>query len=165
MIGRYLRCGVAMCVAALIGCGGGGGATFTISEQNAEAVSGQGVAAVSFIEDMGALVEDYVRLVEEDESEVIDCVSGNAVVTVDDVGAQGILSTGDSVTVQFQACNIGLGIVSRAAPQLNIFAVGFPISLMMGFLLIWATLPQVMKNFGLLVNEAFDVAALMLGAG
>jgi type III secretory pathway component EscT len=29
--------------------------------------------------------------------------------------------------------NIGLGVVSRAAPQLNIFAVGFPLTMMMGF--------------------------------
>ena len=78
--------------------------------------------------------------------------------------AEGLLMT-MPVVVSLLLVNIGLGIVSRAAPQLNIFAVGFPISLMMGFLLIWATLPQVMKNFSALVDEAFDVSAAMLGAG
>ncbi len=33
--------------------------------------------------------------------------------------------------------NIAFGVMSRAAPQLNIFAVGFPFTLMCGLLLIW----------------------------
>lgn len=36
--------------------------------------------------------------------------------------------------------NVGLGVVTRAAPSLNIFAVGFPIMLMVGLLLLWVTL-------------------------
>ena len=58
--------------------------------------------------------------------------------------------------------NIGMGVVSRAAPQLNIFAIGFPITLLMGFVLIWITLPQVLGNFGNLVNETLDHSASML---
>lgn len=54
--------------------------------------------------------------------------------------------------------NIGMGVVSRAAPQLNIFAIGFPITLMMGFIVIWVTLPHVMGGFGELVNEAMTVS-------
>ena len=37
--------------------------------------------------------------------------------------------------------NIALGILTRAAPQLNIFGIGFPISLGVGLLLISQTLP------------------------
>jgi len=66
------------------------------------------------------------------------------------------------VIISLLLINIGMGVVSRAAPQLNIFAIGFPITLMMGFLLIWVTLPQVMTNFGNLVIEAFDHSATML---
>lgn len=66
------------------------------------------------------------------------------------------------VIVALLLINIGMGVVSRAAPQLNIFAIGFPITLMMGFLLIWVTLPQVMTNFGNLVTEAFTRAATVL---
>lgn len=69
------------------------------------------------------------------------------------------------VIVALLLVNIGMGVVSRAAPQLNIFAIGFPITLMMGFLLIWVTLPQVMTNFGRLVLETFDRSATVLGAG
>ena len=37
--------------------------------------------------------------------------------------------------------NVALGILTRAAPQLNIFGIGFPISLGVGFLLIGMALP------------------------
>lgn len=53
--------------------------------------------------------------------------------------------------------NIGMGVISRAAPQLNIFAIGFPISLIMGFIVMWITLPSVMNGFGNLVTEAFGI--------
>ncbi len=43
--------------------------------------------------------------------------------------------------------NIALGIATRAAPQLNIFSVGFPITLLLGLALIWLTLPQVLQGF------------------
>ncbi|SMF36563.1 flagellar biosynthetic protein FliR [Alteromonadaceae bacterium Bs31] len=33
--------------------------------------------------------------------------------------------------------NIAFGVMSRAAPQLNIFAIGFPITLMCGLFLVW----------------------------
>ncbi|HEB77381.1 MAG TPA: flagellar biosynthetic protein FliR [Methylothermaceae bacterium] len=43
--------------------------------------------------------------------------------------------------------NIALGIATRAAPQLNIFSVGFPITLLLGLVLIWSTLPMVLQRF------------------
>lgn len=68
------------------------------------------------------------------------------------------------VIVALLLINIGMGVVSRAAPQLNIFAIGFPITLLMGFILIWVTLPQVMNGFGSLLLEVFDRAILVLSA-
>lgn len=53
--------------------------------------------------------------------------------------------------------NMGMGIITRAAPQLNIFAVGFPMTLMMGLILIWLTTSNVMANFGELFNEGFQL--------
>ena len=50
--------------------------------------------------------------------------------------------------------NLGMGIITRAAPQLNIFAVGFPMTMMIGFILMWITLPNVLGKFSELVNEA-----------
>ena len=37
--------------------------------------------------------------------------------------------------------NLALGILTRAAPQLNIFAVGFPITLMVGMAALMLSLP------------------------
>ena len=60
------------------------------------------------------------------------------------------------VLVALLLVNIGMGVIGRAAPQLNIFAVGFPITLLTGFVLMWATLPQIMIGFSDFTNEAFD---------
>lgn len=37
--------------------------------------------------------------------------------------------------------NIALGVVTRAAPQLNIFAVGFPVTIMSGLLIMLIVMP------------------------
>jgi len=58
--------------------------------------------------------------------------------------------------------NLGMGVITRAAPQLNIFAVGFPITMLMGFLLMWATLPNVMGNFQDLVGEGLSLVQRLL---
>jgi flagellar biosynthetic protein FliR len=39
------------------------------------------------------------------------------------------------------ACNLALGVLMRAAPQLNLFAVGFPITLVVGFVMLALLLP------------------------
>jgi len=44
--------------------------------------------------------------------------------------------------------NVAFGVITRAAPQLNIFAVGFPVTIMAGFVFIFLTMPSV---FSLLV--------------
>ena len=38
--------------------------------------------------------------------------------------------------------NLALGILTRAAPQLNIFSVGFPLTLAMGLLVLGLALPH-----------------------
>ncbi len=53
--------------------------------------------------------------------------------------------------------NLGMGIITRAAPQLNIFAVGFPMTMIIGFVVMWATLPNVLHNFSELMAEGFRV--------
>lgn len=51
--------------------------------------------------------------------------------------------------------NFAFGIMTRAAPQLNIFALGFPVALMFGLFLIWLTLPTVADVVGALFNDGF----------
>lgn len=53
--------------------------------------------------------------------------------------------------------NLALGIVSRVAPQMNIFAVGFPITLVVGLIGIAVTLPMLDQPFMVLMERAIDV--------
>lgn len=51
--------------------------------------------------------------------------------------------------------NLGFGVASRSAPQLNIFSVGFPVSLLLGLGLIWVSLPSVMELFDGFLDEGY----------
>ena len=75
------------------------------------------------------------------------------------------LSMSLPVIVALLLANIGMGVVGRAAPQLNIFAVGFPITLMLGMVLMWISLPDVMSAFGELMNGMLGRALNMIGGG
>ena len=55
--------------------------------------------------------------------------------------------------------NLALGILTRAAPQLNIFAVGFPITLMIGLLAAVLSMPYFLPMFEGMVG---DVANMLL---
>ncbi len=52
--------------------------------------------------------------------------------------------------------NIAFGIMSRTAPQLNIFAVGFPFTLMCGILLIWIGLANYFESFNNVMSHGFE---------
>ncbi len=58
--------------------------------------------------------------------------------------------------------NIGMGVVMRAAPQLNIFSVGFPITILFGFALVWVTLPNVLTVFSNILEEGFQLVMRLL---
>jgi flagellar biosynthetic protein FliR len=53
--------------------------------------------------------------------------------------------------------NLGLGILSRAAPQLNIFAVGFPITLMVGLVAALLSVAFFLPVFETLVGEVANM--------
>jgi flagellar biosynthetic protein FliR len=61
--------------------------------------------------------------------------------------------------------NIAFGVMSRAAPQLNLFAVGFPISLVFGLLIVLAGLPSMQTTFMALLTEAFDLLRKLTSVG
>jgi flagellar biosynthetic protein FliR len=50
--------------------------------------------------------------------------------------------------------NLAMGVLARVAPQLNIFAVGFPVTLMSGFLVLMFSIPY----FGAAMENLFDHA-------
>ena len=60
--------------------------------------------------------------------------------------------------------NLAFGVVSRAAPTLNIFSVGLPISLVFGLVAIIATLPALESSFIRLLAGALDFLRRLSGA-
>lgn len=62
------------------------------------------------------------------------------------------------VTAALLAANLAIGMMTRAAPQLNIFAVGFPITISAGFLVLYFSviyLPAYLERFW---TQALEVA-------
>lgn len=57
------------------------------------------------------------------------------------------------------AANLALGLVSRAAPALNLFAIGFPATLLLVLLAMWAWLPAITQPLGDLFNQTVAVAS------
>ncbi|KAF1047645.1 MAG: hypothetical protein GAK38_01806 [Xylophilus sp.] len=55
--------------------------------------------------------------------------------------------------------NLALGIISRVAPQMNIYAVGFPVTLTVGLVGILATLPMLEHPVLALMQQAIDLFA------
>ncbi len=60
--------------------------------------------------------------------------------------------------------NLALGVVTRAAPQLNLFGIGFTITLMCGFFVLIVGLDGVMAGVSSLINSALDAAADLVRA-
>jgi flagellar biosynthetic protein FliR len=54
--------------------------------------------------------------------------------------------------------NVALGILTRAAPQLNIFGIGFPVTLGVGLLVLSLTLPSLSMPLQHLFNEGIEAA-------
>ncbi|PHS19749.1 MAG: flagellar biosynthetic protein FliR [Kangiella sp.] len=58
--------------------------------------------------------------------------------------------------------NLTFGVMARAAPQINIFAVGFPMTLVSGLILIWLTLGYFLPHFERQFNRASEVMCTMV---
>ncbi len=61
--------------------------------------------------------------------------------------------------------NISLGVLSRVAPSLNLFAVGFPVTLATGFAVLALTLPMMGNAFQGLYDRGFSALGAVLRAG
>lgn len=59
--------------------------------------------------------------------------------------------------------NLAFGVMSRSAPQMNVFAVGFPITLVFGLVIVWFGLANFLPQFQLRTNELFQFAENLLG--
>jgi len=72
-----------------------------------------------------------------------------------------IFSTGILLALPIMAAllfvNISFAVAARAAPQLQIFAVGFPITIMLGMVLIWITVDNTLTVFTDVLAEGFSL--------
>lgn len=59
--------------------------------------------------------------------------------------------------------NLAFGVMVRASPQLNIFAVGFPITLVLGMLIILYSLPTLLYQLEHMFAEAFRTIGKLTG--
>jgi len=59
--------------------------------------------------------------------------------------------------------NLALGVVTRAAPQLNLFGIGFTITLMCGFIVLLVGLGGIMSGISNLIDSALAAAAALVG--
>lgn len=64
--------------------------------------------------------------------------------------------------------NLALGILTRASPQLNVFAVGFPITLLVGMAALMLSLPHFTPVLERLISDGLEamleIARAAMGA-
>ncbi|MEE8058213.1 MAG: flagellar biosynthetic protein FliR [Pseudomonadales bacterium] len=58
--------------------------------------------------------------------------------------------------------NFSMGVVTRAAPQLNIFAIGFPFMLIVGLGIVWVLTSGYLPIFDRYTRQALDMMAFMV---
>ncbi|EJL84173.1 flagellar biosynthetic protein FliR [Herbaspirillum sp. CF444] len=59
--------------------------------------------------------------------------------------------------------NVALGILTRAAPQLNLFGIGFPITMVAGFVLIAVCLPYMLTPMQHFLNDTVETVRMLGG--
>lgn len=60
---------------------------------------------------------------------------------------------------------LSVGVISRAAPTLNLFAVGFPMAMLIGFLVIQELVPTLLPAMESHLSQAFEAVGRLLEAG
>lgn len=66
------------------------------------------------------------------------------------------------VIVAIKLTNLALGVATRAAPQLNVFSLGFAIMMLLGFVVMLVSLPNLTPLFTALLGQGFDKVAALL---
>ncbi len=60
---------------------------------------------------------------------------------------------------------IAFGVMARAAPQLNIFAIGFPVFMISGFTILLLSLPNIAPQFASVLEQGFELVGRVLSGG
>ncbi|WP_348944101.1 flagellar biosynthetic protein FliR [Chitinibacter sp. FCG-7] len=60
--------------------------------------------------------------------------------------------------------NLSIGVMTRAAPQLNVFAIGFPLTLGIGFAALYYSLPFMVTQIDQLLGDSTRIVAKIMAA-
>jgi flagellar biosynthetic protein FliR len=60
--------------------------------------------------------------------------------------------------------NLAFGVMTRAAPQLNIFSIGFPLTLVLGMVIVWIGMTDILSQYQRFATEALQFLREMAGA-
>jgi len=60
--------------------------------------------------------------------------------------------------------NLAFGLMTRAAPQLNIFSIGFPLTLVLGLVIVWIGMADIFAQYQIFVSEALMMLRELAGA-
>ncbi|RRU74913.1 flagellar type III secretion system protein FliR [Stutzerimonas xanthomarina] len=60
--------------------------------------------------------------------------------------------------------NLAFGLMTRAAPQLNIFSIGFPLTLVLGLIIVWIGMADILAQYQVFVSEALAMLRELAGA-
>lgn len=101
--------------------------------------------------------------------------AGGAAITPDALGIvvqwgeemlKGALQIALPAVIALLVVQIGVGVISRAAPTLNLFAVGFPVAILVGYLMLEQLMPALLPRFEEILGSAMQsVGSLLEGGG
>jgi flagellar biosynthetic protein FliR len=89
-----------------------------------------------------------------------DGVSANSFHTVAKWGSNifsGGLAMALPAIASLLVVNLAFGIMTRAAPQLNLFAIGFPVTMMLGFMVVWIAMGSIIPQTNNLFTDVFHL--------
>lgn len=61
--------------------------------------------------------------------------------------------------------NLTFGIVTRSAPQFNIFSIGFPVTMVAGFFIMMSTLPSILSHIERYLSATFTLMYTLVNSG
>ena len=60
--------------------------------------------------------------------------------------------------VSILVITLAMGVMTRAAPQLNIFSVGFPVTMLVGFIIIMLVMPTILPRFNMILLQGMQAS-------
>jgi flagellar biosynthetic protein FliR len=77
----------------------------------------------------------------------------------------GALAIALPIIIALLVVNLSFGVMARSAPQLNVFAVGFPVMILFGIFLVFLTLDKLEVHLRSNFDGAFGAARALVGGG